>query len=131
MIVCKLVRAFLLALLLLLLLPTITKNAYQAEITVYEGNYEEETCGIDYSPVTEEEIKEVIDLVFTGESNAWGNRVASCESSFRQFDSDTNTVLFNGSCCYGVFQYCRSTFSAYCEGDIERALDQILCWECR
>jgi len=102
--ICKLVRAFLLALLLLLLLPTITKDAYQAEITVYEGNYEEETCGIDYSPTTEAEIREVIQLVFR-EDAEWALRICNCESGFDPSAANPD------SSARGLFQYLSSTWS--------------------
>jgi len=63
--IAKCVRAFVIALLLLLLYPSIIKNAYQAEITVYEG-YEEETCDIGYSPTDKSEFQ-------SGRASWYGN----------------------------------------------------------
>jgi len=61
----KWVRAAIIAILLLLLLPFIQKDAYQAEITV-EGNYEEETCDIGYSPPAQSEFQ-------SGRASWYGN----------------------------------------------------------
>jgi len=136
--IAKCVRAFVIALLLLLLYPSIIKNVSGHKITTGLGVVGEnrhpakddqnsgisEVCDIDYSPVTSEEVRSVIELVFTGESRAWGLRVASCESSFDYLAANPNSSAF------GVFQYLSKTWSGawnpYRAYPRENAMKQIL-----
>lgn len=128
-----------------------TTKQTQPEGEVREvGGNAEEVAGYsseEHRLTNPDEIKEAIREEFAplGEvAEAWGLRIAGCESTYRHWDS-AGELLFNGSCCYGLFQFHPQTYVHYCDGDVwgSTARDQIRCaremyeqglqhhWECK